>query len=206
MRFVSAACVLLCALNNGVVGTVKPTVRSTVIDADYDDRTASVLPELAALKVYKGLLYKAFDLANFESPASGSTPHTNPNVIATTLVTAQATRGTPTLTVDYPGTVSLAFDLISFYFGCVIPGGQSAAQAATQCTVLVAGFDANNKEVAKATFTFTPPPTNLTKAPMIQAVLDSEFSKLHNVTIVQTIPATQVLLLDNAVYKLYTSS
>ncbi|KAL8806676.1 MAG: hypothetical protein Q9182_001204 [Xanthomendoza sp. 2 TL-2023] len=171
----------------------------------YDDRTASVLPELNAVNVYKGLLYKAFDLSNFKSPASGSTPHTNPNVIATTLVTAQATRGTPTLTVDYPGTVSLAFDLISFYFGAVIPGGQTAAQTATQCSILVAGFDANNKEVATATFTFTPPPTNLIKAPMIQAVLDSQkFSNLHNVTITQTSPATQVLLLDNMKYKLYT--
>ncbi|KAL8682409.1 MAG: hypothetical protein Q9186_001530 [Xanthomendoza sp. 1 TL-2023] len=183
-----------------------PIPQAPYLLSKFDDRTASLLPELNAVNVYKGLFYGAWDLGNFKSPTSGSQPHTDPNVIATTLVTAQATRGTPTLTVDYPGTKSLAFDFRGFYFGCVVPGGQTAGQLARQCSILVAGFNADNKEVAKATFTFTPPADKLTKAPMIEAVLDSSFSNLHNVTITQTSPATQVLLLDNTRYKLYTSS
>lgn len=156
--------------------------------------------------VYNGINYKAFDLINLQSPTSGSGVHSNPNGIATTLVTSQATRGTPTLTVDYPGSKSLYFDFLSFYFGCVTPTGQGAAQLAVGCSVLVAAFDAANKEKASAIFTFTPPATNLVKPPMIQAVLPSTFVGLHNATVVQSSPTTQVLLLDNVKIRLSTSS
>lgn len=72
--------------------------------------------------------------------------------------------------------------------------------------MLVAGFNAANKEVAVATYTFTPPVTNLAKTPMIEVRLPSDFVHLHNVTIVQSSPPNQVLLLDNVKYALVTAS
>lgn len=118
----------------------------------------------------------------------------------------QLTRGTPTLTVDYPCSESQYFNFERFYFGCVTPTQQGAAQIAVQCSVLVAGFNAANKQVAVATYTITPPAANLAKAPMIEAQVPSGFVNLRNVTVVQSSPATQVLLMDCAKYRLAISS
>lgn len=121
-------------------------------------------------------------------------------------VITQLTRGTPTLTFDYPGSKSLYLNFERFHFGCVTPTQQGADQIAVQCSVLFAGFNAANKQVAVATYTFTTPVANVAKAPMIEAQLPSGFVNLHNVTIVQSSPATHVLLLDNAKNRLATSS
>ncbi|KAL8828567.1 MAG: hypothetical protein Q9170_006546 [Blastenia crenularia] len=197
----------LCGLASNVVAVVKrTTVKSSIVEAKYDDANLAVLPEVAPVGVYQGLAYSAWSFLNLASPTSGSAPHSPPNAIATTLVAGQALGGTPTLTVAYTGTISIAFDLLSFFFGCLTPTGQGAVQVAEQCTILVAGFDASNKEVATATYTFTPPATNLVKPPMIQAVLPSSFKGLHNATLIQSSPATQVLVVDNTRYNLFTSS
>ena len=74
--------------------------------------------------------------------------------------------------------------------------------AATQCTVTVAGFR-NDKEVAVASFTFTPPAGEL-EVPMIQAVLDGEFVQLQNVTIIQDDPTLEALNLDDVVVTTHT--
>ncbi|KAI4282839.1 MAG: hypothetical protein L6R38_002640 [Xanthoria sp. 2 TBL-2021] len=180
----------------------------TTLITQFDDRTAPLLPAdpNVAVNVYRGLFYRAFNIRNLASPTSGSTPRTSPNGIPSSLVITQLTRGTPTLTVDYLGSKPLYFNFERFYFGCVTPTQQGAAQIAVQCSVLVAGFNAANKQVAVATYTFTPPVANVAKAPMIEAQLPSGFVNLRNVTIVQSSPATQVLLLDNAKYTLATSS
>lgn len=72
----------------------------------------------------------------------------------------------------------------------------------TRCTITVAGFQSNsNKEVALASFTFTPPISPVSTVPMIHAVLPSSFSKpLNNVTIVQDSELV-ALALDNLNYK-----
>ena len=77
---------------------------------------------------------------------------------------------------------------------------------AVPCSIDVVGFDASNKEIATATFAFTPTAANLVHAPMVHAVLPKSFVGLHNATIVQSSPLTQVLLVDNVKYKLYTKS
>ena len=64
--------------------------------------------------------------------------------------------GTPTLTVDYPGSKVVAFDLIEFWFGGARPLSQGAADLAAQVTVIVVGFDAQNRWKAVADPTFTP--------------------------------------------------
>ncbi|KAI4086943.1 MAG: hypothetical protein L6R37_008372 [Teloschistes peruensis] len=180
--------------------------RQLTLHLKFTDRAVSLVPEANAVNVYRGLFYNAWDLINLESPVSGLAPHTEPNAIATSLVVAQAMNGTPTFTVDFPGSTSLFFDLFSFYFGCVLPTAQGVVQAAQQCSIIVAGFDTFNKERAVATFTFTPPTTNLLNPPMIQAILPSSFVGLHNVSLIQSNSITQVLLVDDPVYRLYTSS
>ncbi|KAL8917784.1 MAG: hypothetical protein Q9208_007765 [Pyrenodesmia sp. 3 TL-2023] len=147
--------------------------------------------------VYRGLAYKAWNYLDISPPTSGSAPQSPKNSIATNQVEGQTLRGTPAMTVVYSGSKSLYFDLLSFFFNCVTPTGTGLAQIAVQCTIFVAGFDSANKQVASATYTFTPPLLQITKAPMIQAVLPPSFANLRNVTLVQSIPTTQVLLVDD---------
>lgn len=71
----------------------------------------------------------------------------------------------------------------------------------TQCSILVSGFrKSDGKEVASASFTFTPP-QGLT-AQMIEAVLPDSFAGVYNVTVVQANPVAQSLYVDNVHYKL----
>lgn len=74
--------------------------------------------------------------------------------------------------------------------------------SSTRCTITVAGFQPNsNKEVALASFKFTPPISSVSTVPMIHAVLPSSFSKpLNNVTIVQDSKLV-ALALDDLNYK-----
>lgn len=75
----------------------------------------------------------------------------------------------------------------------------------TRCTITVAGFQpGNNKEVALASFTFTPPVSPVTGVPMIHAVLPRSFSKpLNNVTMVQNSDLV-ALVIDNMNYTVST--
>ncbi|KAL8798244.1 MAG: hypothetical protein Q9182_006834 [Xanthomendoza sp. 2 TL-2023] len=145
------------------------------------------------------------DPSNVGGPTPGVAAQSSPNAIATTTLVNQLIEGTPTITVDCPGSKSVAFDLKSFYFDCSTPTAPGAFQVAEQCSILVAGFNAANKEVASATFTFTALLENLTRAPMTQANFPSAFTGLHNATIVQKSSSTQVLLVDNVSYRLNTT-
>ena len=161
------------------------------------------VPALNPVGVEEGLNFKAFLLSNKSSPVGGLAPHSPPNVAVTAFTAGQALQGTPTVTVE--GTKSVAFDISSFWFGCVTPTQQGVLGAAVQCSILVAGFNAANKEVTVATFPFTPTVENELDPPMIQAVLEN-FVGLHNLTIVQTSPVTQVVAIDNLLVKEYSSS
>lgn len=128
-------------------------------------------------------------------------PHSLPNGIVTGFE-QQAVNGTPSLTILYLGSTIKTFDLISFYFGCALNAAQGLASVPTQCTILVAGFQ-NNKEVAVATYTFSPPAGQLA-VPMIQAVLPKTFVKLQNLTIIQDNPTLEALLCDDFVVTTHT--
>ena len=70
-----------------------------------------------------------------------------------------------------------------------------------QCTITVAGFmKGSNKEIAVASYTFTPPLNVVGQVPMVKAVLPSTFIKVYNVTMIQDSPTTQALGLDNLTY------
>ena len=164
------------------------------------------MPSLNAVNVYNGLFYNAWDISqSINAATAGAVPHSLKNAIATATITSPTLRGTPSFTVEYAGSKVVAFDLISFWFGCNLPLAQSTANTATQCSILVSGFDAYNKEKVVATFTFTPIATQLASTPMIQAILPPGFSALHNVTVVQADPARQVLKVDNVKYKTYST-
>lgn len=80
--------------------------------------------------------------------------HTEPNLIVTSSE-QQDLYGTPSLTVAEPYT---SFGLTDFWFACAAHTGESLVGLAAQCTVTVAGFErSSDKEVAVASFTFTPP-------------------------------------------------
>ena len=68
----------------------------------------------------------------------------------------------------------------------------------------MAGFvKGNDQEVALASYTFTPPAVAAAPVPMLHAVLPASFEqKLVNVTMIQTDPAVNVLLVDNWRYYL----
>ena len=166
----------------------------------------SPIASVNAVNVYKGLFYNAWNLGSATVSVSPGVPARSGKVyIVTTGVTSQTLRGTPTLTVDYPGSKVVAFDIQNFYFGCTLPLAQNNVNLATQCSILVAGFDENNREKAVATFTFTPIATKLTNSPMILASLPAGFKDLHNVTIVQSSPLNQVLHVDDIKYTTYSS-
>lgn len=129
------------------------------------------------------------------NPLNGALPHSPPNVIATAAEN-QATNGTPSLTVLYPGSKLASFDFHDFWFGCDANTVEGAASAAVECTVAVAGFR-NAKEVAVASFTFTPTAGETAATPMIHAVLPKTFVTLQNATLVQGDPAVQVILADD---------
>ena len=71
----------------------------------------------------------------------------------------------------------------------------------TQCTITVTAFQkSSDKEIAIASFTFTPPLKPVGQVPMVQAVLPSSFNKVYKIAVVQNNPATQSLGIDNLVY------
>ncbi|KAI4198763.1 MAG: hypothetical protein LQ346_002691, partial [Caloplaca aetnensis] len=165
--------------------------------ANFDDRKGSLVPAANAVEVYRSLLYKAFSISNKITGLGGVVAKSNPNFAVTSLLNGQTTQGTPTLTVDYPGSEATSFTFFSFYFGCVAPTVESAVGAAVQCSVLAAAFNSTNKEIAVASYTFTPPAANTLNAPLVQAVFPKTFTRLHNMAIVQTSPATPVLAVDD---------
>ena len=135
-----------------------------------------------------------------EPSGVGVSTHSPPIDIAT-LATSQAVNGTPSLSIP-AGSKIQSFDLSSFWFGCALDTVEGLAGKATQCTIDVAGFR-KGQEVAVASFTFTPPVTDLS-VPQIQAVFSGTFIALENVTIIQDDPVLNVLVADN--FKITTHS
>ena len=128
-----------------------------------------------------------------EPSGVGVSTHSPPNNIGSP-GTIQAVNGTPSLSIP-AGSKIKSFDLSSFWFGCALNTVVGLAGKASQCTIDVAGFR-KGQEVAVASFTFTPPVTDLS-VPQIQGVLPDSFIALENVTIIQDDPVLNVLLADN---------
>ena len=174
----------------------------TAADANqYDDLERGLVER--PIGTYDNLSYQAWDVGNFVSAVIpvkvlGVATRSPPNFILTSSLT-QLTGGTPSFTPAAPYT---SLGLLDFYFGCVANAQQGTATAALQCTITVSGFaPKTNKEVAVASYTFTPPvQVSVSPVPMIHAVLPSSFWQgLGNVTIIQDNKLAN-LLVDNLHY------
>lgn len=172
-------------------------------NATYDDLASPPTLE-PPVGTYKDLIYNAWVVGGATTPgvAIGGVADQSPPNSALTSPDTQLTNGTPSFIVAKP---YKSFSLLDFYFGCVARTDEGTAALATQCTITVAGFEAkDDKEVALASFTFTPPVKPLTPVPMIHAVLPSTFYQaLYNVTIVQN-PSLVALKIDNLHYTVST--
>ncbi|CAD6589722.1 MAG: hypothetical protein ASARMPREDX12_003945 [Alectoria sarmentosa] len=163
-------------------------VSSTVVvqNATYDDLTSTPILD-TPVGTYKNLTYNAWVIAGPLTPGVtvGGVASQSPPNAALKSVDTQLTNGRPTFTIVEP---YKSFSLSDFYFGCQVRTDERTLVVATQCTITVAGFEANNdEEVALASFTFTPPLEPLTSVPTIHAVLPATFLlPLSNVTIVQS--------------------
>ena len=154
----------------------------------------------AAVGTYKYLKYAAFNYASDTLNTVGGLAYSSPHTAIFTSLQTQSglqSGATPSISILPPFTL---FDLRSFYFGCVVPLENGAANEDTQCTVFVSGFKPGNQEAITATFTFTPPLVSVEKVPMQQAKLPDGFQQLTSATIVQADPTTQVLVIDDINY------
>ncbi|KAL6717867.1 hypothetical protein ACLMJK_003952 [Lecanora helva] len=170
--------------------------------ATYDDVTVAPVP-LQPVGTYKGLTYNAFNFANQGKLAVGGVKsQSGTNRIASSFE-IQEMAGTPSISIA-KGTPYTSFSPLDFYFGCGLNDENTAVTQAEQCTVTVAGFVAGkNQEVALASYTFTPPAVEVAPVLMLHAVLPNTFlQKLVNITIIQTDPALNTLLVDNFRYNL----
>lgn len=126
-------------------------LRSNTDYLQFDDLTASPVP-IGGVGISEGVFYNAFSLAEQSLTGIGVAAHTAPNFIDTNSQ-QQSTNGTPTLIPAAPYT---SIGLIDLWFACVVHTGQGAVVVATQCTIVVAGFNDQNEEVTSASYTFTP--------------------------------------------------
>ena len=165
----------------------------------YDDEELGILEN--PVGTYKYLNYQAWVLPNGATAAIpvrvGGVASQSPPVRILTSTDIQLQRGTPSFTVAAP---YKSFGVYDFYFGCTMRTGEAAANAATQCTITVAGFVPNtNQEVAVASFAFTPPLSPVAPVPMLHAVLPNSFRQgLSNVTVVMDNKLANILV-DNLV-------
>lgn len=187
----------LLSLASHVSGTV------VVQNATYDDRTATPIVE-TPVGNYKDLNYNAWVIPGPLTPGVqvGGVAAESPPQVALTAVDQQTTNGTPSFTVAKP---YKSWSLFDFFFGCNTRTDEPTANVATQCTITVTGFQANDdKEVAIASYTFTPPPNPVTPVSMIHAVLPKTFLQpLYNVTIIQD-DTLLALKIDNLHYAVST--
>ncbi len=118
----------------------------------FDNLTVVPVP-IGGVGTYEDVVYNVFALAEQSIAGTGVAAHTPPNVIDTTSQ-QQGTNGTPSLTPAAPYT---SIGLVDFWFGCNLRSGQGAVAVQTPCTIVVAAFNKQDKEVAVASYTFTPP-------------------------------------------------
>ncbi|KAI4232172.1 MAG: hypothetical protein L6R40_007487 [Gallowayella cf. fulva] len=166
-----------------------PSTPPTDSQAQFDER--KVIPSVPALNPVG--IEKA---APPSASPSAAQPPTRPRTSSSAPSSRLPPNGTATITT---ASKAKPFDFHTFFFGCAANSGESVVDSAVQCTILLGGFR-NGKEVAVATFTFTPALKDgslPTSTLMIKAVLPIEFRNLHSVTLAQTDPLLQVLVADD---------
>jgi len=107
----------------------------------------------------------------------------------------------PTATVFRDGNIKY-FSALDFFFGCTANTAENAANVAVGCGISVTGYDIYGKMVGAASFNYAP--ATLMQAPMVRAILPTQFVGLENITFgisTSTIsPLATALLLDNVTH------
>ncbi|KAH9895544.1 hypothetical protein F4778DRAFT_747241 [Xylariomycetidae sp. FL2044] len=173
-----------------------------VID-DYEDHVFGPSSAFDQVGEYNGITYRPFIFiaASTLGSVQGLVPHSGRASVRSGLATDLTQAGGISL---YPFGIlgarpSSAFDLSSFYFGCVLNlEASNQAGVPLACTITVTGFTADNQAVPVATFGFTP--TSALSSLMVLAQLPATYKRLKNVTIGVTdatlLPPLAALALD----------
>lgn len=170
----------------------------------YDNlATNPLLPLVSPIGTYDGLKYDGWVISDNANAILGLKAQSNPNTIAASLQTDELQLGSLSL-VPF-GSIEAAaptkaFDLQSFYFGCVTDLHNDLIDGAEACSISVTGYyaAAPNQIVPVATFSFAP---TAQPAPLNLATLPAYFTGLKNVTFgvagAGTAIATTALVVDN---------
>ncbi|KAK3080523.1 hypothetical protein LTS18_000557 [Coniosporium uncinatum] len=140
--------------------------------ATFDDLTnPTPLTSTTEINQYKKLDYSGFVLGTLGAAgitAAGIVPQSSPNV-ALFAANTMVLYGTPTLSTS--GTSSKAFDLNSFYFGCVVASEETAASLPAACTINIKGYNLSGKQVQSQSFSFQP--NGLVQSQMVKAKVNN---------------------------------
>jgi hypothetical protein len=130
-------------------------------------------------------------------PIVGVIPKSGSNIAGYGPQSSLLKSSTPYVTSLYDGTDVSRFDMTRFWFGCEVAVGTGKVDYPTSCTVTVTGYRLG-KAVAQQPFHYTPNFSGgLTAAPMQEAKLNSQFTKLDKVAFATT-PGDPKLVLVTA--------
>ncbi|KAI7422399.1 hypothetical protein KC336_g8351 [Hortaea werneckii] len=108
---------------------------------------------LQSLGAYSLLSYNNLAVVNPMNDLAGLKPFSKPNVLGYDVVFAL--QGQQTITAKYDDSITDAFNLNSFYFGCVVTNAVGVASVPLACSMTVTGFR-GQAQVAQETVKFTP--------------------------------------------------
>lgn len=190
---------------------------TTQYEATFDDLNAPVggLVDLQEVGPYDGLDYVGINVIKLGlggTVIAGVRPESQDQVGVYTARNLLLNGDTPTITTQYPGSVTDTFDFQQFYFGCVVATAETAASVPISCTVKVQGYKASN-EVAEQDFYFTP--DNPIVSDLMLASLGSKFIGVDEVkfstlytdsdALSGVVGAAGATILDSLSYKTYNA-
>ncbi|KAI4188453.1 MAG: hypothetical protein L6R41_002132 [Letrouitia leprolyta] len=186
--------IFLCVSIGTKVLTSPIQVRRTmgpIITANFNNLTPSPIVAANTVPVpYLGLNFTSFIYQNagIAGLAKGVVPQSGKIYIANGLLSPNRT---PRLSIK--GTNTRNFDLLSFYYGCLLVTENAQVQASKACTFEISGVKApSGQSVGPNSFKYTP--GSLTAATMEKATFDSTFVGLQSVSVKLTIPDAEVPL------------
>ena len=115
--------------------------------------------------------------------------------------------GPAEITVNHANSTYRAFDLVSFFFACVLADGVTVTTVAQGCTVSVTGYLPNGTTVGEAPFAFSAATTGVNN--MSLAVLPPQYGGIataeFGVAASATTPDTTTVPVDNLEHCMYAS-
>lgn len=164
---------------------------------------------------YYYLYYQSFVTRSvtINPPVSGPIPNTGNNY-AVTSVRTQVTSGMPLLSVNYPVSTTVAFQLLSFFFACSTNTLNSEILSPTPCTLAITGYKgsdntvASNQMVAAQTIRYIPSamtgPVQMAKFVVLPAFNGATFVTFQYTNDLNTaLTPTTAMAIDTVKYTVY---